>query len=513
MSSQNIPGSSQVDALRARSYLNQGGGGGSGATGPTGPTGATGNPGATGATGAIAPLGPVTLTGGATGSGTGTIPTGLAREPLPFTTLFWDPANSTGFASDANTGANATNTPPGTGPVLSVPHINALAFQKMMTGATAINQMSDSPDVDLLLNTLEYNDFLLTLNGTFVQSTTATVIAVTPVNELGNQREVVQLSVDPTPFVLTQLGGTSGTTLFKMVVVGGANDGTTCRIVSVAGVDTANCTTPVNTLGGIGTISPGDTVKIGRGTNLSLGADLATNLLQVIGCTVIAAGENAADSYQFIDCDLPNGFESNASFINCGVVGLFCYLATFQFGLYVSQHDPTFGSYDESSFLSLDSGVYVTGFGILIDPDYGHSCVAFGDFAGGRGAGFFDCTSPVAALVANVHVSAGGQGPRPPGSVIWGSGNTGVGIAVGPNAGVTVSVAEPSPITGTLGNFGFIGQNGGAVVTVARAWDDTTDAFTTARTCTWAHLAATIGAGGFNFNAHNVATNASLIAI
>jgi hypothetical protein len=444
---------------------------------------------------------------------------GGARLPLAFTNLFWDPANTTGFASDSNTGANPTNVPPGSGPVLTVGHINNLTFLTFMTANTTIHQMSDAPDVDLLLDTLAYNDFLLTILGSFVQSATATVISVTNVNELGNQREVIELNIDPTPFVLTQLGGTSGTTLYKMVVSGGANLGTSCRIVSVAGTNTANCTSPVTTSQTRGLISPGDTVTIGRGVTLSLGADIATNLLQVIGCTITATGANSADSYQFLDCDLPNGFQANASFVNCGVVGLFCYLASFQFGLYVSQYDPGFGAYDESQFLDLASGVYVTGYGLLIDPNYGHSCVSFGDFDGGVGAGFFDCTSPIAALIANVHVSAAGQGPRGLQSLIWGSGNAGVGIAVGPGASVTVPAGSEAPIIeGTAGAFGFIGQNGGALVTVARAWNDATGAYTEAggvatRTTTWAHLAASIAAGGFNFNAHNPATGASVVGV
>lgn len=53
--------------------------------------------------------------------------------------------------------------------------------------------------------------------------------------------------------------------------------------------------------------------------------------------------------------------------------------------------------------------------------------------------------------------------------------------------------------------------------TVARAWDDTTGAYTEAggvatRATTWAHLAGSIASGGFAGNAIDVATGASIVS-
>jgi hypothetical protein len=105
-------------------------------------------------------------------------------------------------------------------------------------------------------------------------------------------------------------------------------------------------------------------------------------------------------------------------------------------------------------------------------------------------------------------------------SLLWGSGNTGAGIAVAPGGALIVpaAVGKIPTVTGAGGDFVFIGQNGGANVSVARAWNDAVGAYTEAggaatRATTWAHFAATIGAGGFGFQAHNPATAASLIGV
>lgn len=488
------------------------GGGGGGATGPTGPGGATGPTG---------PLGPITLTGGATGSGTGLIPTGLARQPLPFTTLFIDPANVSGVASDLNTGATDNNVPPGSGPIRTTAHLNALVFQRVMINNTFVNYMSnDASGVELLLNTLEYADFVLTATGTFQQSAATTAVAVTDVNETTNQRETITFGIDPTPFILTALGGTGGTNPFYVKVVGGANDGTIAWIVKSAGVNQAFCSTPVNTGDSKGTISPGDTLVIGRGSDIEIGSDVATNLLSAVNFNIVDSGEGLADVYEFTNCSLPNGFSATASLTNCFVVGLFAFYVGIQFGVYVSTHDPTFNTYDSSVALSLSSGVYVTGFGILVNPSYGHTVVTFGDFANGRGAGFFDCTSTIGAIVVQAPMAAAGPGVRGNQALIWGLGNTGAGIVIGPGATLVVPAGSEVPIiTGTGGDFAFVGQNGGALVTVARAWNDAAGAYTevggvATRTTTWAHLFTTISpGGGFDFQAHNPATNAAIVGL
>lgn len=92
---QNIPGSSQVDALRNQAALKGATGGASGATGPEGPTGATGPAGTPGgATGATGPIGPG---GGASGP---TGPSGPTGSP--------GATGATGSGATGATGASGT---------------------------------------------------------------------------------------------------------------------------------------------------------------------------------------------------------------------------------------------------------------------------------------------------------------------------------------------------------------------------------------------------------------------
>jgi Collagen triple helix repeat (20 copies) len=92
---QNIPGSSQVDALRNQAALKGATGGASGPTGPEGPTGATGPAGTPGgATGATGPIGPG---GGASGP---TGPSGPTGSP--------GATGATGSGATGATGASGT---------------------------------------------------------------------------------------------------------------------------------------------------------------------------------------------------------------------------------------------------------------------------------------------------------------------------------------------------------------------------------------------------------------------
>lgn len=79
---------------------------------------------------------------------------------------------------------------------------------------------------------------------------------------------------------------------------------------------------------------------------------------------------------------------------------------------------------------------------------------------------------------------------------LWGSGNEGFGVHVQP--GCMFKGRLIPTITGTLGDFGL------AHATTARAFDEATGAYTTARAATWTNLNGTIAGGGLASNAHNV---------
>jgi hypothetical protein len=87
---------------------------------------------------------------------------------------------------------------------------------------------------------------------------------------------------------------------------------------------------------------------------------------------------------------------------------------------------------------------------------------------------------------------------------LWGSGAAGTGVAIGPGC----TFAHTSGIYPTLvGATDY--RLGGA--STARPWDETTNAYLSARNTTWALLAATLAGGGFAGQAHNVAADAHVI--
>ncbi|MGB8383851.1 MAG: hypothetical protein WCG47_21825, partial [Dermatophilaceae bacterium] len=116
-----------------------------------------------------------------------------------------------------------------------------------------------------------------------------------------------------------------------------------------------------------------------------------------------------------------------------------------------------------------------------------------GVFVGGSNIGY------VAGTVSFMRNFSGG------GFELWGSGNAGAGVAVGPAAQFAYKAGTFPTITGTAGDFTLGGE------TSSRAWDDTAGAYTTPRSNTWANLATPIGAGGFGDNAHSPARDAHIV--
>ena len=110
-------------------------------------------------------------------------------------------------------------------------------------------------------------------------------------------------------------------------------------------------------------------------------------------------------------------------------------------------------------------------------------------------SGFFDSpstplqiggpTEGAGYLIVTAYGGAGGPG-------LYGSGNTSAGVTLESGGKMFYDAAAVANLTLTgASDFTVGGQ------TSAFAFDETTNAWTTARTCTWAHLAATIAGGGF----------------
>lgn len=90
---------------------------------------------------------------------------------------------------------------------------------------------------------------------------------------------------------------------------------------------------------------------------------------------------------------------------------------------------------------------------------------------------------------------------------LYGSGSAGYGIEVMPGCmGMMNTISGAPNITGSLGAFSL-----GASTTACRAWNESTGAWTSPISASWANFEATIGNGGFGQNAHNVGTRSSLV--
>ena len=490
MSGQGTPGNPQVDALRARLLT-------AGAGGAVIPTGTAGYP--------------------LTGNGPGVAPTYQAAQLTPFvgTTVYVDPSNVTGFASDSNTGLTANNVPAGSGPLLTTAHLNSLMALRYLTEATNINYLSDdNSGTPFTTTSLNFNRFTLNVIGTPQKAVTTTVVAATAVTPLTNTRQTVQFAISPLPYILTQLGGSSGAQGYFFIDRTGGNSGVSAWIVASAGGNTAYCSIPLDsTFSTISTVSPGDTVDICRGSFLNCGY----NVYQDQGDEVLF--QNVSDNtssgssgfFQRSSVVLSSEFGSLHGFI----VGINTTtgISEFQFGVYVSTFDTTHKQYDTSPSLQILSSTYVTGYGILVGPG-GFGELVVTDADSGKGICLSGCTSPLAALLINGDVSFAGNGVQLYTTLAWGSGNTGVGIALGPGASLTVpaNATERPLVTGTAGDFGFIPPNSGAgsVVTTARPWNEGGGTWGAAATTTWANLT---NAASLNYNAHDVGTNAVVIAL
>ena len=116
-----------------------------------------------------------------------------------------------------------------------------------------------------------------------------------------------------------------------------------------------------------------------------------------------------------------------------------------------------------------------------------------GVFAGGTGVGYIGGTVWLTSVFS-------GEPPR-----LWGSGNAGVGVEIGPGAQLAYRTGTFPTITGSGGDFTLAGATSG------RAWDDAAGAYTTAQSNTWANLAATVASGGFGGNAHNPMRDAHVV--
>jgi hypothetical protein len=438
------------------------------------------------------------------GGGGGAAPT--SRTPVTFTALFVDPSNVSGVASDSNNGLTALT------PIKTIAKLNSVFFLADVPAAGAtVTVMSDATGADVPLDlSLTSLHGSLTFQGTpQVQLAGHTFSSVTAINPATQQREVIQGSA--------ALNFTAFVGMLVQDLTGG-NAGVSSWIAGVQESATApNMSRPITTAFLAGVFTNGDSFQIQRGSNLTLigSPPLVTN----------GAGVTFQD-FTFSTTSIGMQMMGNTvftSFNRCKFLGIFipggvyqhCWLdAGIQCPLFLTVlagvYQSTFS--DQSLGLTLGGDVYVGGFGVVASPPQ-HSYVGITGGIPGSGAQFQDTTNPNGAWVVATADPVGGPGiPAIVQGLAWGNGNTGPGISIAPGGMLTVPAGaglRPT-VTGTGGDFAFIAQNGGALLHVARPWNEVGGVYAAPAATTWANFA---NVASLNFNATNVATGASILGV
>lgn len=446
----------------------------------------------------------------------------IQRAPLG-PVRFIDPSNVSGLANDANSGATALL------PILTTAHLNSLLFFRSLTGDVTITYMSDDPIGGLDLSTLDIGTFALTFQGTpQTLHTGGTLNAGTiAINHNANQRQVAHTSdlASFNPFVHTTFGGAAAnpTRLIDNVTTSSA------WIVTDATPVAPSLTQPVNPDGTIGTLTIGDAYRIVRGSILTLEDTSSPSFelngqvtfndfafdLGSVGPNVGSGLHQGSSGFQpvafnrcsFLDTANVSGSYSDCAFMFGASGNGTIFLAA---GLYVSNSSTG----EMNGSLALGGNCYVAQPTVNSIFECGGVLIAnlfiFEQF--GVASGGIQIQDSIADGIS-IRQGACLLGQ----ALIWGSGNAGVGVIVGPAAAAAIGSSGLIPsVTGAMGDFAFR-LAGNVKIQVARAWNDATGAYTEAggpatRATTWANFTAAIGAGGFALNAHCVQGASSLVA-
>jgi len=453
----------------------------------------------------------------------------LARQPWTNTAFFVDPSNVSGTASDANTGLTPSTA------ILTTAELNRRLLFKIVTVNSLITYLSDDNSgtvLDLSSPTVGSTGSLSFKGTPQVLHTGGTLnagtIAINPSAPGGGQRQTAHTTDLATfaPFTIVSKGGAALHPCYLVDTTGG-NSGTSAWIVN--GGATANLSRPMDsTFVSPGTLTIGDSYRIQRGSLLAVGGAMVEPQFTRVTFTDFAFTLNsvtAPGSFLpfYFRCSTDNTAFSPGGYLHGFFASDISFVATGAFfidaGVWLLAGSTTAGT-----LIELTNDVYITdtpGFvgpqALVCSPTVNANISILNSLGPPSGVQLQDITDTVAAMIiGSAPPNLSGQ---PSGAaLIWGNGNTGFGIALELNGLATVPANAgfvPS-VTGALGDFCFIQQSTGTLLTVARAFDPSTGEYTeiggpATRTTTWAHFVAALGAGGFNFQAHNPETNAHIV--
>lgn len=463
------PASPQVDVLRARQLI-AGNGGGAAFPAGTGFVGVSGG----------API--------------------LANERFPYTTpnLYVDPQNSTGNASDAHPGTSPL------APLLTTAAVNAKLFMRDVQVNAVVTYLSDdtvSGLLDLSTTTcLDYINHSLTFQGMpHILRSGHTLSAVTASVPASNTRA----SIADSGFNFSGL-------LHNLVVItSGPRTGNAAWLAS--GTTAPDISPPMDPLGdALATFSVGDAYEIHSGSVLTLApsgpflGSLRFNDFAFTTASLGPTGDQSANAFvQYNRCSFSSFLPVAGIYTNCYCAqGMQMTGVPFVVGgIFVSTHFDV--CYPTAQF---DGECYITGFGLVVGPTNYQGLTLNASI--GTGPQFQDTTGP-AALQAWENVDFGNAPGGGTTALIWGNGNAGLGVLVGPGITVRVAAANMPVVTGAAGaDFGFVPPQAGVAVTAARAVaaDNTVSASVST---TWANLAG----GTLNFQAQYFPGNAAVVGV
>lgn len=451
--------------------------------------------------------------------------TGSSITAWTNTAFFVDPANSSGLASDANSGLTNTT------PILTTLELGRRLFNKDVQVTSVITYMSD----DTSGTTIDPTTFSVGITGvgslTF-QGTPQTLhtggtlnagtVTINPTAAGGGQPQTVHTTDlgDFTPFVFTGNGGSSTHPAYVHDESGG-NAGTLAWVMSQSG-GTAKTTRP-ELSGAAGTLTIGDSYTIKRGSILRLCASDSAAGLGAITFNDFAFDSSSIGWRNHL---MPGGYKMNynrcsfENFMSMGGNCVNCYFGadlsslSGDMSLLINAGGLILGDGVYSGQLFLTGDVYFAGaLSLTLGGQY-YTNVTVNNSGIGPGIQVHDITTvPYAVGVFGDGTNASQTGSN---GLIWGKGSTGIGLVVVGQGSLLVGAANVPSVTGAGGDFGF--QTHAGFVQVARAFNPATGAYTEAggaatRATTWANFVTSIAGGGFNFQAVAPESGGSVLGI
>ncbi len=445
----------------------------------------------------------------------GVTPATFAYRSLPYTTIYVDPQDESGNASDGNAGTSPS------APIATTAHLNAVNFFGRLTADTLIQYLSDDTSgIGVNIQLLDIGNFTLTVAQTRqVLHTGGTLNAGTvAINPASKQPQIVHTSdlASFAPYVVTQNGGASS----FGVRIKDTTTGAGAWIMSAATAAAPKCSRPVLDNGTAAALTIGDPYTLTRGGRLilsfqgpPLGSGGGTVLFQDCAFDTNSAGPGGLN-VDYVRCSWTSVLVIPGMMTDCfaqadiseAFPGPLAWLA----GAII-----TGGNTLWSGPFTVTGDTYVTGAGLPIGNGGVTAFEVYNTAGLGPGVQIHDCTGHGLTITSPLAIATNNNAANP---LLWGTGNGGLGVAVDAAAGaLTVSSGVVPTLTGTAGDFGFFGPGGVGVVTQARAFDETAGggagAYTTLRATTWANFAAAIGGGGFGFQAHSVSAGASVVGV